>query len=115
MEITKETKRISVIICLVVGTFGAGYNLGVFTTTNNSVAGALFVFMTVATVVVTIHAIDIIAKISKANNILIDACKSIKMDLENNGECYGTDDARIEMLQGTIDEVEGEQEEIPDK
>lgn len=47
------------------------------------------------------------ARLIAAAPELLAACKAIVIDLENNGECFGTDDARIDYLKSFINKAEG--------
>ena len=48
------------------------------------------------------------ARLIAAAPELLEACEAIALDLENNGELYETDEARIEILRAAIAKAKGE-------
>ena len=48
------------------------------------------------------------ARLIAAAPDLLEACEAIALDLENNGELYETDEARIEILRAAIAKARGE-------
>ena len=49
---------------------------------------------------------ELLVRAVNSYDALLEACESIKMDLECNGECYGTDEARIEILTQAIEKAQ---------